>query len=121
MAQAATVSIGPYLLWIGAFLVLVIGAGLAILAYRRMMLSSRAAESHSGILDSLRKLRESGQMTQAEYDATRRAIASRVAGTPAPAKPSAAGPHVARPGFDLTGAPLPKPGTDNPKGTGGGG
>jgi hypothetical protein len=112
-----TVSIGPYLLWVGVFLVVVVGAGLGVLAYRKVMLSSQAAESHSGILESLRKMRDRGQMTQAEYDATRKSIAAKAAGgkaAPVVAKPPTAGTVTARPGFDLTGAPLPKPPGNTP-------
>lgn len=121
---AGPVSIGPYLLWVGLFLVVVIGAGLGVLAYRKAMLSTHAADSHSGILDGLRKMRDSGQISQAEYDATRKSIAARAAGRASPpsvpggpiaARPAAAKPATggtsgltARPGFDLTGAPLPK-------------
>ncbi|MCC6661317.1 MAG: hypothetical protein IT437_10570 [Phycisphaerales bacterium] len=119
--------IGPYLLWIGVFLVLVIGAGLAILAYRKVMLSSHAADSHTGILDGLRRMRDSGQMTQAEYDSARRAIAAKVrvrqpahaaATRPSGGTAATEGDRTARPGFDLTGAPLPK--ADDPEGRGGG-
>lgn len=121
--------IGPYLLWVGIFLVLVIGAGLAILAYRKVMFSSHAPDSHSGILSGLRRMRDSGQMTEAEYDAARRAIAAKVRARP-PAHAAATRPddgtaatergRTARPGFDLTGAPLPKADIDNSEGAGGG-
>lgn len=108
--------LGHFLIWIGAFIGIIAVAGLALLAYRKRMLSAQDAASSGSLLDQLRRMHKEGSMTQQEYDAARKAIVSRVAarGPGAPPKPAPAKPDAltAKPGFDLTGAPLPTPPPD---------
>lgn len=59
-------------------------------------------------------MRDRGEISEEEYDQTRRTIAARAAGREPPEPPSPvdwAGEsgRVARPGYDLTGEPLPGP------------
>jgi hypothetical protein len=107
--------------------------GVVLITARRRLLSKDVQTvmgSAGSLLDELRRMRNRGQITAEEYDAARLAATSRVAGgkpgppgterqAPTGAKVAprspAAGEVVAPPGFDLTGAPLPKrPGADSP-------
>lgn len=127
LAAAKTVDV---LIWVAVLILCVIGLGLAILAMRRRLLSRDAdSDFQSGILDSLRAMRDEGRLTQEEYDAARRRMTARFAGkAERPAPSPALGPAVpdpgtsglqrrplppdelrAPPGFDLTGRPLPRP------------
>lgn len=106
--------VASVLVWAALLIVAVAVGGGALLAYRRRLFA-RDAGAESGILNSLRGMRDRGQITQAEFDAARKRMAARVAGVAPP--PSAvaaprtpdAGARVAKPGLDLTGAPLPRP------------
>ena len=71
-------------------------------------------------LEEMRRLRDSGQMSREEFDAARAAIIGRVSGrapasAPTRAPSGDAGVRVARPGFDLTGRPLPGSKENGPK------
>ena len=125
MILATTRSTTEVLLWAAGLIVLVIGTGLIILALRRAMLSRSAPGVDAGLFDSLREMKNTGAISQDEYDAARKNLAARAAGKAGPsgttpfggapaaaAKPS--GELRARPGFDLTGRPLPK--SDKPPG-----
>lgn len=126
LAQQGTGGIVPYLAWVGAFIVVVVIAGVALLAYRRRMLSDdHEADRARGLLDGLRLMRDRGDISQDEYDIARRTITTRLAGrsrgeSMSPQRPSTSGARVAPPGVDLTGEPLPRPGAEPPEqGSGG--
>lgn len=126
LAQQGTGGIVPYLAWVGAFIVVVVLAGVALLAYRRRMLSDEhEADRARGLLDGLRLMRDRGDLSQEEYDTARRTITARLAGrSPGESmtspRTSTPGARVAPPGVDLTGEPLPRPGSEPPdQGSGG--
>lgn len=102
------------LIWVGVLIVVVAVGGGVLLAYRRRILD-KGTQDQAGLLDSLRAMRDSGQITPDEFDAARKRMAARVAGVAPPpsaaSRPLPADPAVrkAHPGFDLTGAPLPRP------------
>lgn len=122
MMLAATKNATEVLLWAGCLIVLAIGAGLVILALRRAMLSKDGGSAEAGLFESLRAMRDSGAISREEYDAAKRNMVAKAAGqmgAPTPAvesKPKATirtpdggvGEVRAKPGFDLTGRPLPK-------------
>lgn len=110
---------------------------LLVMLFRRQLLSKDNAAADQGtVMESIRAMRNAGQISSEEYDAMRqRMIASIRSGTPPKNQPAPAarptmkpaplpslppGPEtpgvVARPGFDLTGAPLPKPRHSPPAG-----
>jgi hypothetical protein len=110
---AKQLQIGPYLLWIGVSLVLVVAASVFILWYRTKVLG-RDQGTQVGLLDELREMRNRGELSDEEYAAAKHAMVSRVSGNPTPrpvAKATAPSTteRLAPPGFDLTGQPLPKP------------
>jgi hypothetical protein len=115
LAEQGGRSLGAYLGWIGVFIAAILLVGMFILAYRRRMLGPNDSADHArGLLDGLRRLRDTGQMTPQEYDAARKTIAGKLAGKepgipPRRPNPTPSGGAAARPGFDLTGAPLPRP------------
>jgi uncharacterized membrane protein len=113
---------------IGGFIVAVLVLGIVILTVRkRLFAREHELSSARSLMEQVRAMHDRGEMSEEEYEATRRALASKVAanvkrdaGVAAPdsfAKRSprasnghlraAPGAQVARPGFDLTGEPLP--------------
>jgi len=103
--------LGEYLLWVGAAIGCIVLATLVILWYRRRILGPADSNEHASLLDELRAMRAKGEISEEEFAATKHAMATRAAGKPrTPAAPRTSTPErVAPPGFDLTGAPLPKP------------
>jgi hypothetical protein len=115
------------LITIGLLIVAVVALGTILLAVRRKMLAGENDLTGArSLLDELRSMRDSGEMTIEEYDAAKKALTTRVAGalktkdgTPgprasyAPKLPRSAMPppsaQTARPGYDLTGERLPAP------------
>jgi len=100
-------------------IVAVMVLGIVILLIRRKLLT-RETDAAADWLAELRRLHKSGEMSTQEYDAARKALTTQIARRlPVTAKPAAGPPPapiiralpvdqlVARPGFDLTGRPLP--------------
>lgn len=109
LAQTTSKSIGPVLINLGVLIAVVVAMGFIILLVRKWMLSvDRGAESGS-LFDDLKRLRDSGEISELEHDYLRKSIAAMAAGKEPPARPPELAPTElrARPGFDLTGAPLP--------------
>lgn len=81
------------LLPIGGLIILTILGGLGVMAVRRRMLAKDSpASDQGGLLDDLRRMRSSGQISQEEFDAARKSIAARLAGKPsAPKRPPDSG------------------------------
>lgn len=109
------------IIWVGALILAVLLLGIVILLLRKRLFA-RDADDASGMLSELRRMHKSGELSTQEYDAARKALTVRVAGrtsAPQPAKPERQQPDPhrpgpdgelrAKPGFDLTGAPLPTP------------
>jgi hypothetical protein len=129
MLLLAARDLGPFLTTLGVMIVVLVVATAGLLWFRaRVLARSAGAEPGEGLLKSLRDMRDRGEISPEEYDAARRAMALRRAGSgqpdgPAriaapPARPDpAAGKATdqspaptefrARPGYDLTGRPLP--------------
>lgn len=122
IAQAK--SIGPYVTWIGVMMGALALVTIAILAFRARVLGKDSGGDQAGMLDDLRAMRDRGEITPEEFDAAKAAMIARLAPArgsgatpprPAPmSKPRPSGGLVAKPGFDLTGQPLPKPPDESP-------
>lgn len=70
------------LLWIGILIVVVVVGGLVLMhVHKRMLKPPSAGPGAAGIMDELRRMRDSGAMTQEEYDAARKAMARKLAPT----------------------------------------
>jgi uncharacterized membrane protein len=83
---------GGVFLWV-AILIAVILVGFVLLMWlkRRIFSADTAQEQSGGLMDKLRQMRDSGQISKEEYDATRKAMIARMASIdPGPAKPSPA-------------------------------
>jgi Zn-dependent protease with chaperone function len=66
--------------WIAVLIGVVLAGGLVMMwLRRRIFMADASAHQAGGLMESLRKMRESGQMSQEEYDATRKAMAARLA------------------------------------------
>lgn len=107
------------LIWVCILIVAVLFLGALILVVRKRMLAKDSAAADNWIGD-LRQMHKRGELSTEEYEAARRALTARFAGgagapAAAPSQRSArphaprdeAGELRAKPGFDLTGAPLP--------------
>lgn len=109
--QAAQKNIVQVVTLIGVLIVLVVLAGLAAILIRKRMLANDDSSGISGsIFDDLKSMRDRAQISQEEYDYLRKSIAAKAAGKPPPPRPPGiAEPHElrAKPGYDLTGQPLP--------------
>lgn len=119
---------GAVLLWVAVIIGVVLASSLLILIIRRRLLGPAKDDSAAlGLMDQLRHMLQRGEITQDEFDRTRRAMVTKAAQARSPHTPAgpvtlspatrpenspdhSADPDevlVARPGFDLTGAPLP--------------
>lgn len=126
----------------------VMAGGLVILLIRRRLFANDASHNQASAMDSIRAMRDSGQISTEEYDTMRKRMVEKIKGNtpsarivpalqlpaaptratdpaaseppnaaPVPAIPATPSPSpaapvpgvLARPGFDLTGQPLPFP------------
>lgn len=119
-------SLGEFLLYVGLAVVLVVGAGVVLVLYRRRVLADGTTDARARMLEELRAMRDRGDLAPGEYEAARRATIGRVreprpagkAQEPEPSRTGGVPPgpdRVAAPGFDLTGAPLPRPDAESPR------
>lgn len=125
----AAKDITPTLLLLGGLIITVVVMGLIVVWIRGRMLAKDGPQNQEGLLSGLRSMRDRGEITPEEYDAARLSMAAKMAGvsrpqagagkTPAKGPPggppagkplASPGARVAKPGFDLTGAPLPRSG-----------
>ena len=82
---------------------------------RRLLSADRAAGLESGLFKDLRDMRDTGEISQEEYDRTHSVLVARMTGKelePLAAMPGPDG-TIAAPGFDLTGEALPERTTNN--------
>ena len=109
----------PTSLWalLGGLIVAVIVLGLIIMKVRSSMLAKHSEASQEGLLEGLRRMWDTGEISRDEYDAARKNMVARMAGMKAPPRPPAPGEVRSPPGVDLTGRPLPRP--DQPSQEGG--
>ncbi len=85
----------PVVLWLGILIVITVVAGLVVLALRKRILGRPTEGSDEGsLMDALRGMRDRGEMTSEEFEATRRAMIGRLRGDRAspgpPSKPTGA-------------------------------
>lgn len=140
IAQTKALDPTPVLIWVGVLIVAAMIGGTLVILLRKRMLDKQSARSITGsLMEELRTMHADGRISDAEYEQTRKAMASRVsqildtkrAGglfelpdpkrrpprpAPNPASPktpdsTSPGPGTshAPPGYDLAGEPLPKP------------
>ncbi|MBX3364571.1 MAG: SHOCT domain-containing protein [Phycisphaeraceae bacterium] len=100
------------LFWVGLLIGLTIIGGMLIAAVRKRYANwSETGDDRAEMLEELRRLRKRGELTPEQYEVSRDSLLGR--GRPR-ARPVIKGEiHedgsiLARPGFDLTGSPLPR-------------
>ena len=64
--------VGEAWLWIGVLIVVTVVGGLGLMWYRRSLLAASQAETSEGFMESIRRLRASGEMSEEEFQAVRR-------------------------------------------------
>lgn len=73
----------PVLIWIGVLIVAVVVLFAALMLVKRKLFGrEKDNATDRGLFDDLRAMRDRGEITQAEYDATRKAMAARITGKP---------------------------------------
>lgn len=120
---ARGISMGPYMVWVGLMMALVIVATGILMAYRRRVLSNDDESANSSrLLVELRAMRNRGEISIEEFDIARASVVTQLSGAEHPKKQPVSAKQVpkqdtkvAEPGFDLTGEPLPG-NTDSPPG-----
>lgn len=126
-------AVGGVLVWMGLLVALTIAGGVVMIAVRKRALSrDEQSVDTGGLMDSLRAARDAGDLTEEEFRSARlrllgmetgegpsvrpKGSTSRVPGTADAAAPPGTSHGVshgasqdrrAKPGFDLTGDPLP--------------
>jgi hypothetical protein len=108
-----------YFVTIGVMILLVMGLGIVVYVLRgRLFGDAASGDADPGsVLETLRAMRDRGEMPEEEYRAAQAALVAKAAAARPPRPPTAARPtkppspgeRRAPPGFDLTGAPLPRP------------
>lgn len=115
--NAASLVFHRVLPWLVAMLVLALVGGVLALYIRHRMLRDDDGPG-VGMLEDLRRMRDSGDLSEDEYEQARLVMFARATGREIDdLKADAirkAGGLVAEPGFDLTGRPLPKPPESGP-------
>lgn len=113
----------PYILTVGVMIVLVMAAGIALYVVRGRLFGKDGPNQldHGGVLETMRAMRDRGEISEEEYRTTQAALVAKATEKRdvAAAAQSAPGPtriqtsperpvsRRAKPGFDLTGDPLP--------------
>ncbi len=64
--------VGEAWLWIGILIVVTVVGGLGLMWYRRNLLAAAQIENNEGFMESIRRLRASGAMSEEEFQAVRR-------------------------------------------------
>lgn len=118
------------LLPVGLMIVAVVILAIVVVNVRRRILGRESALNHpASLMEDLRRMRDSGELSQEEFEASRARVTAAITGRPVAASVVAPrtrpsddmGPiRRAKPGFDLTGAPLPTRRDDGPPSPGGG-
>lgn len=116
---AASSTSADVVIWVGVLIVAVLLLGALILLVRKRMLAKDKHGADNWIGD-LRQMHKRGELSTEEYESARRALTAKFAAgaganaatpTPRPTRPpaprAATSELRAKPGFDLTGAPLP--------------
>jgi LPXTG-motif cell wall-anchored protein len=75
----AKANAGEVMVWVAVLMGLILVGGLLVLLLRRRLLAAEAETSAGGLMEDLRRMRDSGQMTQEEYESVRRNMAARLA------------------------------------------
>jgi Short C-terminal domain len=89
LAQAN--DLGPAMLMLGGLLGIVLAAGAVLIWVRSRTLGGGSVRSGSGLFDDLRRMRESGEITEEEFAAAKRSVVDRMAGrSPADGEPAGA-------------------------------
>lgn len=116
----------PVVMWIIVLIGVALVGGTLILLFRRHLFAKDADQAqHGTMMESLRAMRNAGQISSTEYDTMRRNMVEAIRNSTTggklapptvaaplrslPSRPQPPADRIARPGFDLTGARLPKP------------
>ncbi|MEC9374037.1 MAG: hypothetical protein VYC34_09340 [Planctomycetota bacterium] len=120
LSQAGGAEAAPYaraLIWVGVLLIVALVAGGGLMWLRRRIFRGDSGGAGAPfLLEDLRNMRGGEGLSAEEYEALRRAVVREASGGDGGEKSSGGGSASAsdeglraRPGYDLTGAPLPQP------------
>jgi hypothetical protein len=132
LAQSGGSGTGEVLIWVAVLIGLILIASIAVLILRRRLFAPDTSDDHgASMMETLRRMRDRGEISDAEFEKTRTVMIERAtrrrdgSGGASPSVsptarsnpgPAIADHRVAGPGVDLTGEPLPDPAErpDNP-------
>lgn len=124
-------AVAELILWIGVIILVLVALGIIAIYFRNRVHRADPSESQTGsLLESLRAMHRRGELSQEEYESARASLMAGMTGSQTATgshtrkadRPAAGGEsgdregpreRIARPGFDLTGEPLP-PRRDTP-------
>jgi hypothetical protein len=96
--SATTQASSRVLLLVGILIGLAVVGGVVVLAFRRNLLKSDSDAGRSvGLAETLRRMRDSGAMSQEEYDRVRKSMARKAGGARPGSMPPQTGTPRARP------------------------
>ena len=103
LAQSATTKAtqGEIVLWVAILIVTALLGGLLIMWVRRKILANNNPAESASLMDQLRGMLARGEITQEEFDATRKTMVKKMAAS----KPPAAAPSPPRPEHRSTSKP----------------
>lgn len=115
MAQASSGNAFDALFWAGVLIVVVVVGGFVLMWLRRRLFSSDdqdASSGASGMLEDLRRAHRAGTLSDEQFQRARDRVLKAARGEPASDRAvhhevTEDGAVRAKPGFDLTGQPLP--------------
>jgi len=109
--QVSRQDLNRFLVTIAVLIGVVLVAGFVLVLVRKRFLNAGDEHVMAGsIFDDLRRMRDAGEVSEVEYEYLRRCIAAKAAGKEPPPMPEELASERelrAKPGFDLTGAPIP--------------
>jgi cytochrome c-type biogenesis protein CcmH/NrfF len=73
LAQARSAST-DVVIWVGLLIALIIGGGVLVMVLRKRLLARDDGSADVGLFETLKQMRDRGEMTQEEYEAARRKV-----------------------------------------------
>jgi hypothetical protein len=81
MQSAKSPPLGSVLVWVGVLMTVTLLGGLAVLWYRKQLLSKSTESDAGSMMEEFRRMRDSGEMSIEEFEATKRAMVAKLRGS----------------------------------------
>lgn len=84
LQSAKSPPLGSVLIWVGVLMTLTLIGGLAVLWYRKQVLSKPQESDPGTLMEQFRRMRDTGEMSAEEFEATKRAMIAKLRGSQLP-------------------------------------